>query len=720
MLGILSLIFWALILVISIKYLAFVMRADNRGEGGMIALTALVAPLRTSTKARGALVLIGLFGASLLYGDSMITPAISVLTAVEGLKVATPFFEPYIIPITIIILVGIFAVQSRGTAGIGKVFGPVTLLWFLTLGALGLAEIVRHPGVLLAVNPVYGVEFFARNGRTGFFVLGSVFLVVTGGEALYADMGHFGRRPIRMTWFGVVLPMLMLNYFGQGALMINEPEAVEHPFFLLAPAWALYPLVALATAATVIASQAVISGAFSLTRQAVQLGYLPRLHIEHTSERQIGQIYVPGVNWALMLACIGLVLGFKECSKLAAAYGVAVTTDMVFTTLLFSAVARSKWGWWQRVGALAAFFLVVDLAFWGANIVKIPAGGWFPLAVAAVIFTLMTTWKKGRQILAARLHATTLPFDFFLKDVEMNPPRRVPGTAVFMYGNSEGTPPALLHNLVHNKVLHERVVLLTVETQEVPRGRRGAGAGDADGQGFFRVLLRYGFTEDPDIPQRSPDRRPGAAAEDDGDQLLPGPGDADPLQEAGDGAVARAPVHHHVAQRPQGHLVLRPPAQPRRGAGRPDRAVAPAPPLTPPPHGSRGGVGRYHIRPVLAGSTFTPGSTPLFQHLNGRHTRDSRRRAFRSLAVSALVHAGILALAGARRAQGRLCAAGRRDAHRHLGGGGGGQRGRRRRFRRRAGDLRGHRAARGGGRPRGDAHGAGGDPAAGARGRAGA
>jgi KUP system potassium uptake protein len=502
-LGILSLIFWALILVISIKYLWFVMQADNRGEGGMIALTALVAPLRGSAKGRsGALVLIGLFGAALLYGDSMITPAISVLSAVEGLEVATPLFRPYILPITITILVGIFAVQSRGTAGIGKVFGPVTLLWFLTLGALGLAEILRHPGVLRAVSPLYGAEFFARNGSAGFFVLGSVFLVVTGGEALYADMGHFGRRPIRMTWFGVVLPMLMLNYFGQGALIINEPGAVEHPFFLLAPDWALYPLVGLATFATVIASQAVISGAFSLTRQAVQLGYLPRLTIEHTSERQIGQIYVPSVNWALMLACIGLVLGFGESSKLAAAYGVAVTTDMVFTTILFAAVARSKWGWsWLRVGALAAFFLIVDLAFWGANIVKIPHGGWFPLVIAGIIFTLMTTWKKGRQILAARLHATTLPFDFFMKDVEMNPPTRVPGTSVFMYGNSDGTPPALLHNLIHNKVLHERVVLLTVETAEIPL------VADEDrtevialGTGFFRVILRYGFTEDPDIP----------------------------------------------------------------------------------------------------------------------------------------------------------------------------------------------------------------------------
>jgi KUP system potassium uptake protein len=502
-LGILSLIFWALIIVISIKYLAFVMRADNRGEGGMIALTALVIPRRVTAKTSSVLVLMGLFGASLLYGDSMITPAISVLSAVEGLEVATPFFQPFIVPITCVILVGIFAVQSRGTAGIGKVFGPITALWFTTLAVLGIAEIVRHPGVLRAVSPWYGVEFFGRNGTAGFLVLGSVFLVVTGGEALYADMGHFGRRPIRLTWFGLVLPALVLNYFGQGALLINEPaRAAEHPFFMLAPDWALLPLVGLATIATVIASQAVISGAFSLTRQAVQLGYLPRLQIEHTSTREIGQIYIPGVNWVLMVACIGLVVGFRESSNLAAAYGVAVTTDMVFTTLLFSAVAAARWKWaWWRVGLLAAAFLVVDLAFWGANLVKIPRGGWFPLVVAAIIFAFMTTWKKGRQILATRLHATTLPFDFFLADVQMNPPPRVPGTAIFMYGNSDGTPPALLHNLVHNKVLHERVVLLTVEVQEVSTvDEQERVEVKRLGEGFYRILLRYGFTEDPDIP----------------------------------------------------------------------------------------------------------------------------------------------------------------------------------------------------------------------------
>jgi KUP system potassium uptake protein len=503
-LGVLSLIFWALIIVISIKYLTYVMRADNRGEGGMIALTALVAPARRMRPGsrRWTLVLIGLFGASLLYGDSMITPAISVLSAVEGLKVATPFFEPYVIPIVIAILVALFAVQSRGTAGIGKVFGPVTLLWFTTLGALGLYQIVQRPGVLRAISPLYGAEFFIENGWQGYLVLGSVFLVVTGGEALYADMGHFGIKPIRFTWFTVVLPALLLNYFGQGALILRRPEAIEHPFFLMAPQWALYPLVALATAATVIASQAVISGAFSLTRQAVQLGYLPRLRIEHTSERQIGQIYIPSINWLLMFACIGLVLGFRTSSNLAAAYGVAVTTDMVFTTILFAFVAATRFRWpaW-KVGLMAAGFLVVDLAFWGANIVKIPDGGWFPLVIAAAFFTAMTTWKTGRQILADRLQGRTLPIKLFLDDLEGNRYTRVTGTAVYMYGNREGTPPALLHNLIHNKVLHERVVLLTVETEEIPTvDDEGRVEVTELGQGMWRVVLRYGFTDDPDIP----------------------------------------------------------------------------------------------------------------------------------------------------------------------------------------------------------------------------
>ncbi|CAN5282385.1 potassium transporter Kup [soil metagenome] len=502
-LGVLSLIFWALIIVISIKYLVFVMRADNRGEGGMIALTALVAPpSQEKRRRRGILVLVGLFGAALLYGDSMITPAISVLSAVEGLQVATPLFEPYVIPITLVILVGLFAIQSRGTAGIGKVFGPVTLIWFLTLAALGLSQVIRHPQVFAALNPLHGAEFFLRNGWRGFLVLGSVFLVVTGGEALYADMGHFGKTPIRLTWFAVVLPSLVLNYFGQGALIIANPAAVEHPFFLMAPPWALYPLVGLTTFATVIASQAVISGAFSLTRQAVQLGYLPRLQIKHTSAKQIGQIYIPGVNWALMLACIGLVLGFRSSSNLAAAYGVAVTTDMVFTTILFAVVARTLWKWSVALLVLlAAGFLTVDLAFWGANIIKIPQGGWFPLVIAALVFTVMTTWKKGRQILGERIAEGTLPIELFLKSIQHNPPTRVPGTAVFMYSNPTGTPPALLHNLKHNKVLHEQVVFMSVVTQDVsyvPAAERVSV--EPVGEGIYRIVISYGFVQDPDVP----------------------------------------------------------------------------------------------------------------------------------------------------------------------------------------------------------------------------
>jgi KUP system potassium uptake protein len=503
-LGVLSLIFWALIIVISVKYLAFVMRADNRGEGGMIALTALVVPSRPmkTGSVSWTLVITGLFGASLLYGDSMITPAISVLSAVEGLQVATPFFEPYVIPITLVILVGLFAVQKHGTAGIGRVFGPVTMLWFLTLGALGLGQVVRRPEVFWSLNPWHGASFFMRNGYPGFLVLGSVFLVVTGGEALYADMGHFGKKPIRFTWFAVVLPCLLLNYFGQGALILRDPAAIEHPFFLMAPKWALFPLVALTTFATVIASQAVISGAFSLTRQAVQLGYLPRLRIEHTSESHIGQIYIPAVNWLLMFACIGLVFGFGSSSRLAAAYGVAVTTDMVFTTILFAFVARKKFGWqpW-KVALMAVGFLFIDFGFWGANIVKIPHGGWFPLVVAAGFFTLMTTWKKGRGILAERLHERTLPVTLFVKDFAKNKFTRVPGTAVYMYGNSDGTPPALLHNLMHNKVLHERIVLLTVENLEVPYVRdEERMMVEPLGHGLYRVVLRYGFSEEPDIP----------------------------------------------------------------------------------------------------------------------------------------------------------------------------------------------------------------------------
>ncbi|MDB4887633.1 MAG: transporter [Gemmatimonadetes bacterium] len=502
-LGLLSLILWALILVISVKYLLFVMRADNGGEGGMIALTALVAPPRTDARMRRrALVLVGLFGASLLYGDGMITPAISVLSAVEGLEVATPIFVPYVVPITIVILVGLFAVQRRGTASIGAIFGPVMLLWFATLALLGVVQIVQHPAVLAAVNPVYGFQFFQANGWHGYLVLGSVFLAVTGGEALYADMGHFGLRPIRLTWFAFVLPSLLLNYFGQGALVLTDPSAAEHPFFRLAPHWALLPLVALTTLATVIASQAVISGAFSLTRQAVQLGYLPRVDIEQTSETQVGQIYIPGLNWLLMIACIGLVLGFRSSSRLAAAYGVAVTTDMVFTAILFAVVARSRWRWsLPAVVALTAAFLSIDLAFWGASLLKIPSGGWFPILIAGVVFTIMTTWYTGRAILADRISERSQSVEDFLRGIAERPPLRVPGTAIYLARDSSIVPHALVQNLKHNKVLHERVVLLALAVASTAR------ADDADrvrveplSDDVFRVVATHGFTEEPAVP----------------------------------------------------------------------------------------------------------------------------------------------------------------------------------------------------------------------------
>jgi len=502
-LGLLSLIVWSLILVISVKYLMFVMRADNCGEGGMIALTALVSPpTERPTGRRAVLVLIGLFGASLLYGDGMITPAISVLSAVEGLEVATPMFRPYVIPITIAILILLFAVQSRGTARIGSIFGPVMLLWFLVLAALGLTHLVAHPGVLGAVNPMHGVHFFMRNGVTGFLVLGSVFLAVTGGEALYADMGHFGKRPIRFAWFALVLPALLLNYFGQGALVIADPNAAEHPFFQLAPDWATMPLVVLTTIATVIASQAVISGAFSLTRQAVQLGYLPRVDIEHTSSTQIGQIYIPGLNLLLVIACVGLVLGFRSSSNLAAAYGVAVTTDMVFTTLLLAVVARTLWKWGiVATAAMAIGFLVFDLGFWTAGLTKIPSGGWFPLVIAAFVFTIMTTWKRGRRILADRLNESALPMTGLPERIRTAAPMRVTGTAIYLTRDPKLVPHSLLLNLKHNKVLHERIVFLGMFTEAnayVPDAERVKV--ETLSPNVFRVNAHHGFAEDPEVP----------------------------------------------------------------------------------------------------------------------------------------------------------------------------------------------------------------------------
>jgi KUP system potassium uptake protein len=502
-LGVLSLILWSLILVISLKYLVFILRADNNGEGGILALTALVTPVRASASGgRWLLVIMGLFGAALLYGDGMITPAISVLSAVEGLSIATPLFDPYIIPLTIGILIGLFWFQHHGTAGIGAVFGPVTLVWFLVLAVLGVGQIIQQPAVLAAANPWYGLEFFLRNGWTGFLVLGAVFLVVTGGEALYADMGHFGPGPIRLAWFAVVLPALLLNYFGQGALLLAHPETVVNPFYHMAPVWALYPLVVMATVATIIASQAVISGAFSLTMQAIQLGYSPRLEIQHTSSSERGQIYLPAVNWGLMVACICLVVGFGSSGHLAAAYGVAVTTTMVVTTLLFYFVAVHRWKWpVPLAGLLCGGFLLFDLAFFGANILKVAHGGWFPLLVAALIFTGMATWKRGREILMQRLRITSVPVTTFIEDMNRFAPSRVPGTSVFMNGNPMGTPSALLHNLKHNKVLHERVIILSVFTEERPHvSRRDRVTIETLSRGIYRLGVHYGFMEEPNIP----------------------------------------------------------------------------------------------------------------------------------------------------------------------------------------------------------------------------
>ncbi|MDQ1559639.1 MAG: system potassium uptake protein [Pyrinomonadaceae bacterium] len=502
--GVLSLIFWALVIIISIKYCVFVLRADNRGEGGILALTALATPIKIlSKRERKVLVVLGIFGAALLYGDGIITPAISVLGAIEGLNVATPLFAPYVVPLTIAILIGLFLIQSRGTAKVGQLFGPVMLAWFFIIALLGVVQIARHPSVVGAFNPVHAFNFFLREGWHGFLVLGTVFLVVTGGEALYADMGHFGKRPIRLAWFTLVLPALLLNYLGQGALLIENPAAAENPFYRLAPEWALYPLIVLASAAAIIASQALISGAFSLTMQAIQLGFMPRLKIEHTSSTERGQIYIPALNWALMIGCIAIVVGFGSSSNLAAAYGVAVTSTMVITTILLCVVAREKWGWSVPLAfGLSGFFLVIDLAFFGANVIKIPAGGWFPLVVGALIFLLMTTWKKGRRILAARLLSRGHPIEEFLRDIAKHPPVRVPGTAVFMNGTAAGTPPALMHNLAHNKVLHERVVLLTVKTKQTPHVEpEDRVRVESLGHNFYRMIFNYGFMEDPDIPK---------------------------------------------------------------------------------------------------------------------------------------------------------------------------------------------------------------------------
>ena len=506
-LGVLSLVFWSLILIVTVKYLLFVLRADNEGEGGILSLMALVHPKHSKGEAGLGrrrrtkwLVALALFGSALLYGDGMITPAISVLSAVEGIELKEPTLQPFVIPITVAVLIGLFALQRRGTAGIGKLFGPIMVLWFIVLALLGLRGIALEPGILVALNPVLALQFFVRNGWPGFLVMGAVVLVVTGAEALYADMGHFGRGPIRLTWLVLVLPALALNYFGQGALILTDPAASASPFYILAPTWSLVPLIILATCATIIASQAMISGAFSITAQAVQLGYCPRMEVRHTSEREIGQIYVPQVNWALMVATITIVLTFRSSANLAAAYGVAVTGTFVCTTILLSQVALTRWKWPRAaVYALIALFLSAELMFLAANLMKIPQGGWLPLVVAVVVFALMTTWRAGRRTLGERLRQTSIPLEKFVQEhLAKRAPTRVRGNAVYMTGNPKTAPPALMKNFEHNRVLHFKVIVLSVETEDVPHVPRDERVSYSDlGNGFYRAAARYGFMDEP-------------------------------------------------------------------------------------------------------------------------------------------------------------------------------------------------------------------------------
>jgi KUP system potassium uptake protein len=506
--GVLSLIFWSMMLVVTVKYVMIIMRADNKGEGGSLALLALISRSGNTAARRWTrgLVLLGVFATALFYGDSMITPAISVLTAVEGLTTVSPGFAPFVLPIAIGILIGLFAIQQRGVGKVGLMFGPVMVVYFLVLAVLGVINLLAFPSVFKALNPWYAIEFFIDDGVRAFLAMGSVVLAVTGAEALYADMGHFGRNPIRVSWLFFVLPALMLNYLGQGAMILAATPAealhiIHNPFFLLAPENLRLPLVILATMATVIASQAVISGAFSVTQQAIQLGFMPRLRIEHTSARSAGQIYIPTINWALMVMVCLLVLFFRSSSNLAAAYGIAVTGAMLIDTCLVSVVLFQLWKWnkWAA-GALLALIGVIDLAYFCANLTKVPDGGWFPLLMGFIIFTLLTTWARGRTLMIERMREAAMPIQVFVRSA-VNSATRVPGTAVFMTSTPDGVPHALLHNLKHNKVLHERVVLLTVKIEDVPYVDSGKRVGFDDiGQGFYRLVIRYGFMEDPDVP----------------------------------------------------------------------------------------------------------------------------------------------------------------------------------------------------------------------------
>jgi KUP system potassium uptake protein len=502
--GIVSLFIWALVLMVSVKYVAILMRAGNRGEGGILALLALlVSGRRTRVRRASWVVGLALLGAAMLYGDGVITPAISVLSAVEGLRVATPVFEPYVVPITVVILVGLFAFQRFGTGRVGIVFGPVLALWFVTIAVLGVNALVEAPEVLSAFNPLHGVRFFARNGWHGLLALGAVVLCLTGGEALYADMGHFGPKPIRVAWYYLALPALVLSYLGQGALLLHRPAAADRPFYSMVPEWAVYPMVALATAATIIASQALIAAVFSLTRQASQLGYLPRAQIVQTSGSAIGQIYLPGLNWLLMAATLGVVIAFRSSDRLAAAFGLAVSTTMAITTFLFALVARVRWRWSLPVVlAVAGAFLVADTAFVIGNLFKFRDGGWLPLVIGLLVFVIMTSWLAGRRRLAEATRERSLDAPTFLASLALNPPLRVRGMAVFLASETDGVPLVLLHHLKHNQVLHETVVLLTLTTEERPR------VNEADrvrveplSLGFYRVVARYGFMEDPDVPR---------------------------------------------------------------------------------------------------------------------------------------------------------------------------------------------------------------------------